>query len=291
MNAQRRESARLWVILAREAPMAVIFRRGPSKQVRLIKWNLHNDTFECGQWFKGRIYEKRCDLSPDGKLLIYFASKQMPPNFPTWTAISKPPWFTALALWPHVSCWNGGGYFVTNQSVVLDPGPLPFSTEPAPGFQVKKLRVTIAPTQPGEDAPVWETTLQRDGWTLSKLGRQHPPGGGIRGMLINPPECWCKPHPIKPLVLEMAIHGIGGSGQRGWYHIRYQVLSQADTGLPEMDTDWADWDPKGDLLYARDGKIFRQQHRDGEFRPPIELINLNEQKFENIEAPPAAQQR
>ena len=58
---------RLWVVRAKDAPIAVIFRRGPSKQVELILWNMHKDTFERGQWFKGRIYERRCDLSPDGK--------------------------------------------------------------------------------------------------------------------------------------------------------------------------------------------------------------------------------
>ncbi len=36
---------RLSVILAREAPVGVIFRRGPAK------------------WFHGRIYERRSDLS------------------------------------------------------------------------------------------------------------------------------------------------------------------------------------------------------------------------------------
>ena len=44
---------RLPVILARAAPIAVIFRRGPSKLVELIKWHTDTDTFERGQWFKG----------------------------------------------------------------------------------------------------------------------------------------------------------------------------------------------------------------------------------------------
>ena len=86
--------ARLWVLLAREEHVGVVFRRGPSKQVMLIKWNTRNDSFDFGQWFKGRIYERRCDVSPNGELLIYFAAKQKPPLY-SWTAISKPPFFTA----------------------------------------------------------------------------------------------------------------------------------------------------------------------------------------------------
>src|SRR5262245_12563305 len=65
-------AARLWVLLAAREPIGVIFRRGPSKQVMLIKWNTQADTFELGQWLKGRVYERRSDVSPDGELLIYF---------------------------------------------------------------------------------------------------------------------------------------------------------------------------------------------------------------------------
>ena len=112
--------ARLWVLLARREPAGVIFRRGPTKQVLLIKWNFRRkDSFEFGQWFKGRIYERRCDLSPGGDLLIYFAAKQKPPMY-SWTAISKPPWFTALALWPKGDCWNGGGWFVDDRKIRLN---------------------------------------------------------------------------------------------------------------------------------------------------------------------------
>ncbi len=56
--------AALYAILARDARTGVVFRRGPSRQVQLIRWDLRDDTFEHGQWFKGRIYERRCDLSP-----------------------------------------------------------------------------------------------------------------------------------------------------------------------------------------------------------------------------------
>jgi hypothetical protein len=42
-------SCRLYALLAREAPTGVIFRRGPSSQVRLIRWNLEDDSFEPGQ--------------------------------------------------------------------------------------------------------------------------------------------------------------------------------------------------------------------------------------------------
>jgi hypothetical protein len=89
-------STRLFVILARAAPVAVVLRRGPSKDVLLLRWDLATDSFEAGQWLSGRIYERRCDLSPSGERFIYFAANHRPP-LGTWTAVSRPPYFTALA--------------------------------------------------------------------------------------------------------------------------------------------------------------------------------------------------
>jgi hypothetical protein len=76
-----KQSARIFVILARQAPTGVVFRRGPSKSVLLITWNTDHDIFEEGQWLKGRIYERRCDLSPEGDMLIYFAANWKQPHF------------------------------------------------------------------------------------------------------------------------------------------------------------------------------------------------------------------
>ena len=68
-------NCRLFPIFAREKSVCVIFRRGPSKWTQLILWDTETDEITNGQWFKGRIYERRCDLSPDGTKLIYFAQK------------------------------------------------------------------------------------------------------------------------------------------------------------------------------------------------------------------------
>jgi hypothetical protein len=68
-------STRLHAIVARDVRRAVVFRRGPSKQVRMLLWDLKTDEIMGGQWLSGRIYDGRCGLSPDGKLLVYFAGK------------------------------------------------------------------------------------------------------------------------------------------------------------------------------------------------------------------------
>ena len=67
--------ARIHVILARRGPKAVVFRRGPSDKVAVIGWDRSDDSFRLGQWFRGRICPLRCDRTPSGKHLIYFAAK------------------------------------------------------------------------------------------------------------------------------------------------------------------------------------------------------------------------
>lgn len=112
-------ACRLYAILARDGRSAVVFRRGPSRRVMLFRWWLDSDTIEPGQWLKGRSYERRCDLSPNGELLIYFAARWSGP-IETWTAVSRPPYFTALALWPKGDAWGGGGLFLGPREIGLN---------------------------------------------------------------------------------------------------------------------------------------------------------------------------
>ncbi|MBV9495383.1 MAG: hypothetical protein JOZ54_14135 [Acidobacteria bacterium] len=51
-------TVRLFGLIARDGPRAVIFRRGPSKRVHLVSWNTDTDAIEPGQTFHGRVYER-----------------------------------------------------------------------------------------------------------------------------------------------------------------------------------------------------------------------------------------
>ena len=64
-------AARLFVLLARQAPIAVVFRRGPSKRVALLRWSTGTDQFETDRGQPAR-------------------------------------WLTALALWRKGEAWSGG---------------------------------------------------------------------------------------------------------------------------------------------------------------------------------------
>lgn len=163
-------STRIYGILAREAPIAVLFRRGPSGFVQLVKWNLNDDTFEHGQWLKGRIYERRADLSPSGKYLIYFAAKHKAPMY-SWTAVSRPPFMTAIALWEGMGAWGGGGLFDSETHIQLNHSVMRMRLS-----ETFKLPVDIEvvpcgeDSGSGEDSPIMDMRMERDGWQLKQSG-------------------------------------------------------------------------------------------------------------------------
>ncbi|HEX6639267.1 MAG TPA: hypothetical protein VF033_16550 [Steroidobacteraceae bacterium] len=89
MTALHERATRIFGISARAATRVVLIRRGPSKRVLLLTWDTVRHEFLAGQWFKGRIYEERCDLSPSGEKFIYLAANQKGPLY-SWTA--NGPW-------------------------------------------------------------------------------------------------------------------------------------------------------------------------------------------------------
>ncbi len=117
-----RPPPRLFVLRARDEPVAVVFSRGPSEWTHVVHWDLRHDVFTDGAWFRGRIYGSKCDLSPNGRLLLYFChqgSRGGSSYTDSWTAVSRPPWLHALALWPAGTTYGGGGRFVDDDEIVL----------------------------------------------------------------------------------------------------------------------------------------------------------------------------
>lgn len=204
-------SVRLYAILARKSPVAVVFRRGPSRSVLLLKWNTAEDTFEQGQWLRGRIYERSCDLSPDGGLLLYFAANYREPYL-SWSAISRPPFLKALALWPKGDGWGGGGHFESRTRIALSHRASEMSL--AAGFSVPRwLKVRQFGDRPGwgEDDPVWSDRLVRDGWKLIGVPTETKYDFDAKVCWeFSSPIVWRKPNPVCPkrYSLDMFILGI-----------------------------------------------------------------------------------
>lgn len=105
---------RLHVLLRPGSPRAVVIRRGPSRVHCTIGWDLATDRFTVGQWCRHKLYPRRCDISPDGAWLVYFALNGRWSSEETrgaWTALSRAPYLKAVRMWPQGDTWGGGGAF------------------------------------------------------------------------------------------------------------------------------------------------------------------------------------
>ena len=241
---------RLSVFISRKSTTAVVLRRGPSAWAQLTLWDRKNDTFTHGQWFHGRVFERRCDLSPDGRLFIYFAAKHgRGPDRDgigeAWTAISRPPYFTALALWPNLGSWYGGGVFKTDKLVELDAScgldPHP-KFRPAPGLKVAPMAGATAP---------WEQRLVRDHWHLVERGfvtRTH--------RRVGARELWEKPHPHGVIKLCREIDDVDFQRYGGPYGETFWLEARGDL-IPLPGATWAEWDDWQHIVMVRDGRLIR----------------------------------
>ena len=88
--------------------------------------------------------------------------------------------------------------------------------------------------------------------------------------------------------MEMSIIGIGGADVP-WYQIEYRVLGKNgpvfDIGL----ADWADWDQRGHLVFAKAGRLFRKSLAKAAPDTPVQIADFNALKFEEVAAPLKAQ--
>ena len=286
-------ATRLYVIVAREAPVAVVFRRGPSKQVELLRWDLETDAVSPGQWLKGRIYERRCDLSPSGELLVYFASKQET-KLRTWTAISRPPFLTALAMWPKGDAWGGGGLFRSSRELLLNhrAGEMALAED----FRKPPLRVSPLGERPGwgEDEPIHSARLSRGGWTTPERWPEAtwPSNSNPMAVTFEPPVEFVRE--VGPagarVTLRLSIDGLMERGGPSYVN-RYELVNDAVVVRDLGRADWADAAPDGGILLAQDGRLLRlMPDRDGSWSQtePRLIADLSSHVFEARVAPSEA---
>jgi hypothetical protein len=263
--------------------------------VQLILWDTDTDALEYGQWLKGRVYERRCDLSPDGKLFLYFAQKkhQRRVNIQeytyAWTAVSRPPYFTALALWPKGDCWNGGGSFDDNTTISLNHNPE--RMEPHPDHRPKRLTVIPGFVGKGEDSPIYSKLLTLNGWNVTQEGVEEPnEGRQWWRWRLSEPRIWEKRHRELPFTLLMKLYG-SDHNQVGDDLILEFVLKDERTGEMQLlnNARWADWDQRGRLVYIAKGLLLSQSI-DPRIKSPNVIADLNAQSPKLISTPAWAYQ-
>jgi hypothetical protein len=261
--------ARIHVLLARESNVGVVIRRGPARSVATLLWDLDTDEFRLGQWLRGRIYERRSDISPDGKYLIYFAmnGKWSEESMGAWTAVSRAPYLKALAFYPQGSCWSGGGLFTGNRKYWLN-ACMPAKRVSREVTEDKKF--TLPVRYNNECLGVYYPRLLRDGWNLV----ERAPGRD----LIE-----------KPIGEGWTLHKIAHSqiwppmGKSCYWDEHALVRDEGVVRKPRWE--WAEVDRRGRLVWAEGGRLFAGTVGEAGLVDEHELYDFNSMTFEAIEAP------
>jgi hypothetical protein len=268
--------ARVHILLARDAPVGVAIRRGPSKRVCTVLWDRERDEFSVGQWMKGRIYERRCDVSPRGKYLIYFAMNGHweSETKGSWTAISRAPYLRALAMFPKGDCWNGGGLFTSECEYWFNDGPH-MAHEVMHDTKEVRRDTSYAPSDyfGGECPGVYYVRLQRDDWTLHEPTNRKAPVNFTKAL----GDGW---------TLRKLAHASSNSPEgKGCYWDDHVLENPAHSVRLEFtDWEWADVD-RDRLVWVEEGKLWAGNLGETELEDQKILFDFNPMEFEEIQAP------
>lgn len=248
-----KKTARLHILRAHDAPKAVIIRRKPSKCAHVISWDTTTDELTHGSWFRGRVYAERCDLSWDGKWMVYMA---MGAKGNCWNGICQPPHLRSPHAVPNLGAWAGGGYFVDAEKLISNDH---FSAKRSLTelWTRRKFPFRIESMESeGEAFPILEFRMERDGWEYQgeedefvEEVRVHTKASSYAFLRLNDPGWAWQPTPQHP-VLRMYYRGYLVHG----YTFEFQLEG---SDLLDLEVDWAAWDSKGDLLVARSGAVAR----------------------------------
>lgn len=226
----------------------VILLEGPGRWTRMLKWDLKKDELIEGQWIHAPILN--FSINSDASLILCFVQSYKPQHeYGTWVALSKPPWFTALALWQIGDSWGGGGSFLNDKKIYIRPTP---SQHIFHGALPKGL--------------TWTAELPKSGYS-DLSGWKHEKEGSYTRYSKNPKN---SPFEIESLDGKIKI---------------YANKPQKTLLTLPLVPFHADIDPKGRLIFtSTEGMIYRGTLKANELQ--IEkLFDLSKMKPKPIKAP------
>ena len=235
-------------------------------------WDRDDDTFAMGQWVGARIYERRCDLSPDGRHLLYFAAngKWSGEVRGSWSAVSRAPYLKAISLYPKGDCWEGGGLFTSNETFWLSGGHDTAFESPD---------VTIdgsfrpAAFYGGEGLTTYFARLQRDGWTMVSHDR-------VAGRTV-----FEKALPGDWTLRRTAFADIAPPRGKGVYWDAHELVNE-DRGVVHAfpEWEWAELD-RGRLVWVEHGVLCTGVVSGEGLRDVRVIRDFNGMRFERLRAP------
>ncbi len=207
----------------------------------------------------------------------------------TWTAISKPPYYTALALWPEIGTWGGGGLFIDQTTVCLrlHESARPHKDHlPPPNLNI----IQCVPHEREDN--IYMQRLHAYGWTLVHEGHSNP------YVFQNPYATWGyiadgttdptirhKRTENKPYRLIMYDYGYTYVSSGDPHVFRYALYNeQTKVNIPIATDEWADFDQQGRLVYVNNGALFAA-HLTQTGMVEHQIADFNEQRPKLIQSP------
>ena len=239
---------RIYAICATDAPVAALLVRTKGWHLA-ARWDLESGKVTLGQWLRGNIYARRCDLSPNGEFLYCFAMK----SGQAYHAVSRLPWLTALAFWNSLDgTWTQGFRFEPatkrgDEQVVTPKRQL--ASVPDSG-DIEPLLKTYRLVLAQNSIPSAYSNELRRGWSEHE---QCPPRASDdpwderRKQLL----CRARADGTRVVLVDHAYTKAKGEigGRRPTYYLE-APRSKQETPLDGVR--WADWDRHGRLLVATD---------------------------------------
>jgi hypothetical protein len=211
-----------------------------------------------------RVYEGLCDLSPNGKLFAYFAlGGRKADEHWNWTAVSRPPYFSPLALWPGTGP-DGGAYFASDSELALLG-----THHERKRDQKQNLRLKLVEPSKTQLQLLGWAGLVRNGWMLA----QNVNDSKVLEQIVE------KRIPQSDWILQRRIKWNTGSVHKSDY-----VMSNARHRIPLESANWADVDQQGRVVFTGSGKLFAGEIR-GQQLIRNELANFNNSQPDPADPP------
>jgi hypothetical protein len=219
-----------------------------------------------GQWLKGRIYEHRCDLSPDARHIIVFVRRTDASL--AWTALSRAPWLRAIAVWPQSHTWHGGGAFDADGRVWFNGATTPDEALPD-GLRPADAKACPHGTDGFHMGELYAAMMLQRGWVQkSRTGHD--------AKLAKPLDNGWQ--------LELAFR-LGAKGRGGISNAYALVNAERDIRLDQAQWEWVE--PGGNLLQVASGGALRESRvsSGGKISEQRMIRDFTDMTFAPIEAP------
>jgi hypothetical protein len=267
--APKQYRSRIHLLVARNAPTLVILQRKRAKLFHVVTVDADKRRVEEGSWFRGKLYALRCDVSFDGKHMVYLA---MGTKGNTWNGVCRLPWLSTLTEAENLGSWFGGGYFVdkkvlrTNGWGSADFNPPKRSGAP---FTLEPYRSRYG----GEDLGVVYERLQRDGFARlgENWGTQQVLGTRKYQVAYEGDDGWGRQPSRRHPLLKVRYAGYLEHGYTFafWFDEHPGLLDGAS---------WANWDCNGDLWVARPGVV--EQYALNDLKQGTPSFTIDVDRFE-----------